>query len=115
MSSVEQQARDLLERIGVPDAQSYTAGSLVELCALMAPTFRAKGLSYVKFDTMQFKWSEGKVVTCNLLRAGQQVAMFTSANEFHQGQTLNVTGIEGWMQISQSLPISMTSAEGWPR
>lgn len=29
--SAEQQARDLLERLGVPDAQSYSAGELVEL------------------------------------------------------------------------------------
>jgi hypothetical protein len=29
--SVEQRLRDALERMGVPDAQSYSAGSLVEL------------------------------------------------------------------------------------
>lgn len=31
MTTLEQQARDLLERTGVPDAQTYTAGDLVEL------------------------------------------------------------------------------------
>jgi hypothetical protein len=31
----EQQARDLLERLGVDDAQSFTAGDLVELANLI--------------------------------------------------------------------------------
>lgn len=34
--SAEQAARDLLERIGVPDAQDYSAGNLVELANLIA-------------------------------------------------------------------------------
>jgi hypothetical protein len=34
--TAEQQARDLLERIGVPDAQSYSSGDLVELANLIA-------------------------------------------------------------------------------
>lgn len=33
--TVEQRARDLLERIGVPDAQDYTSGDLVELANLL--------------------------------------------------------------------------------
>jgi hypothetical protein len=36
--SAEQQARDMLERMGVPDAQSYSAGDLVELANLIAST-----------------------------------------------------------------------------
>lgn len=32
----EQQARDMLERMGVPNAQSYTSGNLVELANLIA-------------------------------------------------------------------------------
>lgn len=34
--TAEQQARDLLDRIGVPNAQSYSAGDLVELANLLA-------------------------------------------------------------------------------
>lgn len=36
MKSAEQQARDLLERYGVSDAQSWSAGDLVELANLIA-------------------------------------------------------------------------------
>lgn len=35
-TSAEQQARDLLERYGVEDAQSWSAGDLVELANLIA-------------------------------------------------------------------------------
>lgn len=46
--TAEQQARDMLERMGVPEAQSYTAGDLVELANLIAHAqdvekWRAKG------------------------------------------------------------------------
>jgi hypothetical protein len=34
--TAEQQARDMLERMGVEDAQSFTAGDLVELANLIA-------------------------------------------------------------------------------
>ena len=34
--TAEQQARDMLERMGVPEAQNYTAGDLVELANLIA-------------------------------------------------------------------------------
>lgn len=34
--SAEQQARDLLERLGVEDAQSFSAGDVVELANLIA-------------------------------------------------------------------------------
>jgi hypothetical protein len=34
--SAEQRARDLLDRMGVPDAQNYSAGELVELANLIA-------------------------------------------------------------------------------
>ena len=34
--SAEQQARDLLERCGVDDAQSFTAGDVIELANLIA-------------------------------------------------------------------------------
>lgn len=34
-TSAEQDARDLLERLGVADAQSYSAGELVELANLI--------------------------------------------------------------------------------
>lgn len=33
--SVEQEARDLLERMGIEDAQSFTAGDVVELANLI--------------------------------------------------------------------------------
>lgn len=38
--TAEQKARDMLQRIGVPDAQSYTAGDLVELANLIADSER---------------------------------------------------------------------------
>jgi len=38
--SAEQQARDLLERCGVEDAQSFSAGDVVELANLIAETNR---------------------------------------------------------------------------
>ncbi len=34
--TAEQQARDLLDRLGVEDAQSYSSGELVELANLIA-------------------------------------------------------------------------------
>jgi len=34
--TTEQEARDLLERIGVPNAQEFSAGELVELANLIA-------------------------------------------------------------------------------
>lgn len=34
--TAEQQARDMLERMGVDDAQSFTAGDLVELANMIA-------------------------------------------------------------------------------
>jgi hypothetical protein len=34
--SAEQRARDLLERLGVPDAQAYTCGDIAELANLIA-------------------------------------------------------------------------------
>jgi hypothetical protein len=38
--SAEQQARDLLERCGVEDAQSFTAGDVVELANLIARHYK---------------------------------------------------------------------------
>jgi len=38
--SAEQQARDLLESIGVPNAQSYSSGTVVELANLIAAVHR---------------------------------------------------------------------------
>ena len=38
--SAEQQARDMLERIGVENAQSFTAGDLVELANLISESKR---------------------------------------------------------------------------
>ena len=35
MDTLEQQARDLLDRLGVDDAQSWSAGDIVELANLM--------------------------------------------------------------------------------
>lgn len=35
-TSAEQQARDMLERMGIENAQSFTAGQLVELANLIA-------------------------------------------------------------------------------
>ncbi len=40
--TAEQQARDLLDRMGVDDAQSYSAGELVELANLIAMSRRFK-------------------------------------------------------------------------
>lgn len=45
--SAEQQARDLLERCGVEDAQSFSAGDVVELANLIAGGWR-KGTSMAK-------------------------------------------------------------------
>ena len=39
-ASAEQRARDMLDRMGVPDAQSYTSGDLVELANLIADRSR---------------------------------------------------------------------------
>ncbi len=36
MITAEQQARDMLDRLGVPDAQTYSSGDLVELANLIA-------------------------------------------------------------------------------
>lgn len=36
--TAEQQARDMLERIGIEDAQSFSAGDLVELANLISGT-----------------------------------------------------------------------------
>jgi hypothetical protein len=41
MKSAEQQARDLLQRLGVEGAQSYTSGDLIELANLMALVAKA--------------------------------------------------------------------------
>jgi len=43
--TAEQKARDMLERMGVPDAQSYTAGDLVELANLIANADRPRDLT----------------------------------------------------------------------
>lgn len=40
--SAEQQARNMLERMGVPDAQSYSASDLIELANLIAERNRAR-------------------------------------------------------------------------
>lgn len=40
--TAEQAARDLLERLGVKDAQSYTSGDLVELANLIPAAYLAK-------------------------------------------------------------------------
>jgi hypothetical protein len=42
MESAEQQARDMLARMGVPDAQSYSSGDLMELANLIAEAKRNK-------------------------------------------------------------------------
>lgn len=38
--SAEQEARDLLDRLGIEDAQSYSSGDLVELANLIADNAR---------------------------------------------------------------------------
>lgn len=40
--SVEQDARDLLERLGVEDAQSWTAGDLVELANILRELYHLR-------------------------------------------------------------------------
>ncbi len=40
MQNVEQDARDLLEQIGVEDAQSFSSGDLVELSNILAEVYR---------------------------------------------------------------------------
>jgi hypothetical protein len=42
--SAEQQARDMLERLDVEDAQSYSSGDLVELANLIAEVDRLREL-----------------------------------------------------------------------
>jgi hypothetical protein len=42
MSTAEQQARDLLERMGIAGAQSFSAGDLIELANLIARAPRAQ-------------------------------------------------------------------------
>lgn len=41
-ATAEQQARDMLERMGVPDSQEYTAGDLVELANLISRAAQGK-------------------------------------------------------------------------
>ena len=40
MTTAEQKARDMLERIGVEDAQTYSAGELVELANMIVDAER---------------------------------------------------------------------------
>lgn len=42
MQSVEQDARDLLERAGVEDAQSMTSGDLVEIANLLSELYKLR-------------------------------------------------------------------------
>jgi hypothetical protein len=65
-STAEQQARDLLERCGVEDAQSFTAGDVMELANLIADfdqllavatlyvdAFEGEGMSLVELMRLQ--------------------------------------------------------------
>jgi hypothetical protein len=58
--TVEQQARDLLERIGVDDAQSFSSGDLVELANLIdgKPKFTAEELEAIE-DAQHWTWVFG--------------------------------------------------------
>jgi hypothetical protein len=51
--SAEQQARDLLDRMGVPDAQSFSAGDLVELANLIAMRPKPPGLKQQALSELQ--------------------------------------------------------------
>jgi hypothetical protein len=44
MISAEQEARDMLERLDVEDAQSFTAGDVVELANLIAEASRLRAV-----------------------------------------------------------------------
>jgi len=57
MITAEQKARDLLQRLGVKNAQSYTAGDLVELANLIARDDEAAALHTVpRRTTPKFFW-----------------------------------------------------------
>ena len=102
MSSLEQQSRNLLERAGVPRAQSYTAGNLVELCELLSPLQRKQGTAYIKFDAIEVVAKEGKA-TATFYRANK-FAFSLDRIDYVDGQILNLRGIEGTMQISLPVP-----------
>lgn len=63
--TAEQKARDMLERMGVPDAQSYTAGDIVELANLISmvqqlETWKAEGERLLCGDRFSSSFSLGQ-------------------------------------------------------
>jgi hypothetical protein len=58
-ATAEQQARDLLERMGIADAQSFSAGDLIELANLIARAPRAQPDPAEPADEGIPQWSEG--------------------------------------------------------
>ena len=71
MKSAEQQARDMLARMGVPDAQSYSSGDLVELANLIATNTNSGWLATPKqWDAVEESATRQAPLTCILeLRA----------------------------------------------
>jgi len=53
MTSAEQQARDMLERMGIEDAQEFTAGDLVELANLIAAQSANRD---AQADAARYQW-----------------------------------------------------------
>lgn len=71
--SAEQLARNMLERMGIEDAQSFTAGQLVELANLIAERARPQGPTVVMepqeaaragapMDFANPQWGQGSAV-----------------------------------------------------
>ena len=68
--TIEQQARDLLERMGVENAQSFTAGELVELANLISEkaSYYNDAIRYRKLRAMALKhYSLEAFVACEAL------------------------------------------------
>ncbi len=76
MKSAEQQARDMLERAGVPNAQDYSAGDLVEIANLIAfsnangPAELKRGVGYESMSEIDQKiWNPSGTAKMSKARA----------------------------------------------
>lgn len=65
----EQQARDMLERMGVEDAQSFTAGDLGELATLIADAQSRAGLTATDCKPTAWIGPVGQLMTHTIYEA----------------------------------------------
>jgi len=99
MKTAEQESRDLLERIGIEDAQSFTAGDLVELANLIAFYARHHGekeygvvycqerkkrVKYCKCDVIGRKYDkDGCCLHCNLTINAEEELLYRLNESFN--------------------------------